>query len=110
MIPDPSDRRRSNDVVIELIQSLRAEVTGQHERTNDRIRDGIAELSRKMDLHVQRLDRHEKDDLIIEKRVTVIEVERAQEQKQAMKQSTLMGALAAASFTGLVELLRRVWK
>lgn len=41
-----------------------------------------------------------------ETRLTVIETERTQEDKQAMKKGTLWGGISAAGVTGLIEALR----
>jgi len=70
---EPQDRRHSNDVVIELIQSLRSEVNGQHERTNERLRDGIDCITKKFDVQAEKFDIHVTENHEVEKRVTRIE-------------------------------------
>ena len=44
-----------------------------------------------------------------ETRLTIIETERAQEDKQAMRKGTLWGGIAAAGFTAMLEAVKAIW-
>lgn len=74
---------------------------------NDKIDTKHTSMHNRLDDHFNRLDqkleRHERDDLDVAKRVTVIETERKDEQQQAVKRSVWTGILAAAGMTGLMD-------
>jgi len=67
-------------------------------------------LGRRFDGIERKIDDHAADDRLVANRVLVIETQRDEEQKAAVRRGTLGGILAAAGVSGMWELVKHVWK
>lgn len=56
------------------------------------------------------LETHKEEDRQVERRVTIIEVERDGEKRDVAKRATMIGGAVAAATTGLVELVKQHFK
>lgn len=83
----------------ETMQQLRAELLSAHHRIRDEITDQRHSMTIGFARLEEKLDRHEKDDQAVERRVTIIETERNGEGKLATKRATIIGIIAATATT-----------
>jgi hypothetical protein len=67
-------------------------------------------LGERFDKLEQKIDDHAEDDLLVGNRVLVIETQRDEEKKAALRRGTWAGILAAGGVTSLWEVLRHLWK
>ncbi len=86
----------------DAIQKLHDQINERHTSLRVSMEAGFSRLDVK-------LDQHASDDAKVESRVTIIETERREEAKLAIKRGTWAGILAAFGLTALWELLKS-WK
>lgn len=73
------------------------------QESHRRLRELIEESVRDLKLEMAQ---HAKDDAVVEKRVTIIETQRAEEAKVAMKHGAWAGVIAAAGLSGAIQLVK----
>lgn len=99
------DRRRHptrpDDWLFEDVQALKQDIQDRYDRLRADMATGFAALSAKVEAHISKAD-------LLANRVLTIEVQRGEEGKQAIKQGTWAGILAAAGLTGLWKMVD-VW-
>ena len=99
----PERRHLPADWLFNELSMLKDETKERHERLRGDMKSGF-------DLLVVKLDQHAKDDAAVEKRVTIIETQRTDEEKQAVRRGTWAGILAAAGLTGALKAIEHLWK
>lgn len=92
---DPSDQ----GWLFNELGSMRQQMTDQHQRLR-------ADMMAEFDKIRAMFAAHEREDRVTQQRVTVIEVEREMEAKQAAKVGTLAGVVGAAGLTAVVEAVK----
>lgn len=85
----------------ETIRQLEEKMLAQHHRLRDTIETRFDQLNSKLTLH-------EDDDRVVADRVLVMETQRAEEARQAIKRGTWAGLLAASAIGTIMEVLK-VW-